>query len=246
MQDIEPIGEPASVGTLIARALHVIGRHWLVFAIAAVATVLFEGAIHAFARVAHADELAILVVPQAITAICYAFAGLDAAEQPPCAEVWPRILERIWAVVILNVALELAFLFGSASADTTGGAQSFFMQLAIMLVMVLLAFSDVAAVLQPNLRMRDVLPFALLRSARLVANTLVWMRVLGLLIADYVLGMALGAASHALSPVAHGEVAFWMSAAANTVLTLAFAVFLALLYLDADLRDRIAKQDRSG
>ncbi len=242
MQDIGPVGEPASVGTLIARALNVLRRHWLVFAIAAVATVLCQGAVHAFAHVASADETAQIVVPQAITAICYAFAGLNVIEEPPRGKVWLRVLERIWAVVIINVALQLAFIFGAAGDTANGGVQSFFMQLAIMLIMVLLAFSDVIAVVQPNLRMREVLPLAVARSARLVANTLVWMRVLGLLIVDYVLGMALSAASQALSTAGHGALAFWTATAANTVLTVVFAVYLALLYFDADLRDRIAKR----
>lgn len=243
MQDTEPVGEPASVGALIARALGVMRRHWPVFAISAVATVLCEGAVHTFARVAHADELAQIVAPQAITAICYGFAGLDAADRPPRAQLWPRILERLWAVVILNVALELAFMFGAISGTLNSDVQSFFMQLAILLVMVLLAFSDVIAVVQPDLRMRDVLPFAVMRSARLVANTLVWMRVLGLFAADYVSSMASSAGAQALSAAGHGALAFWVSAAANVVLTVIFAVYLALLYFDADLRTGTAKRN---
>lgn len=244
MQDIEPVGEPASVGTLIARALDVLRQHWLALAIAAVATVLCEGAVHAFARVAHADIIAQIVVPQAITAICYGFAGLTTANQPPRAELWPRILERLWAVVVINVVLELASLFSSSDAANAG--QSFFMQLAVMLVIVLLALSDVAAVVQPNLRMRDVLPFAVVRSARLVANTLVWMRVLAVLIVNYLLTEALTAGAQALSATGHGALAFWVAAVANVVLTAAFAVYLALIYFDADLRDRIAKRDAGG
>ena len=249
MKEIQPIGEPASVGTLVARALQILQRYWIVFATTGAAVVLCEGAIHVFVRIAHMDELAELVLPQIIVATVYAFAGSDVAKQPQRSEVWTRILERIWAVVVLNVAFELLLLFSLGAigtVDAGGGVQMFFMQLAVMLIMVLVAFADVIAVVQPNLRMRDVLPFSIVRSARLVANTLVWMRVLGLLIADYVIGTAAAAGTQAISGAGMRTLAFWAYAGTNALITIVLAAFLALLYFDADLRDRIAKRDRGG
>lgn len=242
MPEIEPLGEPASVGTLIARALHVIRGHWVALLAAIAGTLACEGAIHTFAHTAHVDEFAQLLVPQVATAIAYALAGADALGQPPRGQLWVRVLERLWAVVIVNAVPSAAGLAAATAVGTSVDAQTFFMQLALMLVAILLAFADVAAVIQPDLRMRDVLPFSIARSARLVANTLIWMRVLGLMIVDALLMAAVTVGTQALARAGLGVPAFWAYAGASTLITVTLAVFLALLYVDADLRDRIAKR----
>lgn len=244
MRDDDLVREPASVGGLVARALRVLRTHWIGVTATAALTVAAQGAVHAYVRLAYADAVALLVAPQLLTALCYAYAGCDVAAQPPRDALWGRVLERLWAVVVVNAGLSVAYALSlGLIAGPYGGVQAFFMQLAFLLLQLLVAFADVIAVIHPNLRMRDVLPRALAGSARLVANPLVWTRVLGLIILVQVLDVGLGAASSALTDRGAGQFAFWLTTATSVAIAAIFGTFLAVLYLDADLRQRMAKGD---
>jgi FtsH-binding integral membrane protein len=169
-----------------------------------------------------------------LTAIVYCYVWADAGEsaEPAAKAVWDRFLERVWAVIVIDLFFGELTTYGLTWAFSSNALQ---IAIGIVLVVlsILLIFADVSATVDDGATVWSLIPRACLRSIVLTCQATVFARALALFAFELLLiSVAAGVASlfgwaHVPDPI------FWAVAIVNTV-TLPFLAAIALLvYRDA-------------
>jgi hypothetical protein len=159
--------EPAPLGTLLQRALHVCARHALLFGAVTVAVLLLQRAVYAF----FPGELGANFVAAAFTPIIAVTANIAAAADLRATslslgELFDLALTRLWAVIVLDLAfswlLQVAFnvMFAPSLGDALVGLIGF-------ILAATLVFADVYASVEPQPNLLRTLPLAIMRSVGL-------------------------------------------------------------------------------
>ena len=201
------------------------------YTILVILSVAAEGALVRYMHAPLGEGLANALVLPIFATIVYAFAGADARNGDATGNVWLRVLERVWAVIVIDF---ITFVIAASSA--TSGAQTLAAVIVgslELLLVVLFTFVDVAAVLDDEESWVLLIPHAFVKGV-----TIAWSR--GTLIRCfilYALQLAVGwIAFGTLTAFQHYRIAggeFWANLALTTVLYLPICVYTVVVYLDA-------------
>lgn len=120
-------------------------------------------------HVKFADLYATLIASPLISVVTIVFAGCDALDILPSArERWGRIIERAWAIIVIDVAL--TFISTAALAGMASNASDFLnvaLGVCVLILYGMLLYAEPFACLEEHVRTLTIVPFAVLRSMML-------------------------------------------------------------------------------
>lgn len=215
---------------LFGQALALVYKRWALYLGLVVLAIALQGAIVAFWRAPQALFFANLIVAPILQTVVYAFTAADLSEERDHAWAWGRVLERAWAVIVIDFLL----WFVNVSALQTGdGILSFLVASFYMLVGATLLFSDVSATIDDEESLLLLIPRSFVRSiAATWQSGIIWQAL-----ALYFLGVLLSLGSLGLQVQFDSlhipQAAFWANIPLGTLLTPPLSALTALVYLNA-------------
>ena len=229
---LEPLPIPKSLLGLGIRALQCIGKRIAFYASMTLVALLLQLAIALLWRVPQALPFAIYVVGPVLTTIVYAFVAADARDSDAPAEpIWPRILERAWAVIVIDLGLGLLqqnIMGGPATLGVGGVLEG----VLLLFMTTSLIFADASATVDDGDSALLLIPRSLGRSIAVVFAGGLFQRGLIVLAVQLVAAFAVlfayaAASAHHLK---HGDL--WTLLVFNTILGVPIAAFTMLVYLE--------------
>lgn len=182
---MHPPTEPVPLRELFARAGRLLSRRAALYSGATIAALLLQIALvysDLLVPVAAGLVCSSIVLPM-VAAIVYGFgASDDNGDELPAAAIWSRIAERIWAVVVIDLALNMLQVV--AAVFGVDGGTSFFFGFGFLLLATILAFAEIHAIDAPGLGTLQLVPQSILASARIALTRVGYMRGLGLVFAQ--------------------------------------------------------------
>jgi hypothetical protein len=210
-------------------AARLIARRWMFYLLATLAAI---GVQIAFVLAVHVKAAALypeLIVPPLLITIVTVFIAGDATGTMTVAQRWERILERAWAVIIIDMGI--TFVGSSGLVTMQAGAHggdpgNLLFGFLAMLLSGMLVYAEPFALLEARVQALTVIPFAILRSMMLAWVNL--SRIFALL------AVAIAADMISLfvlqkSPQAD---AAWVEIVIDTLLTAPLAALFTVAYLD--------------
>jgi hypothetical protein len=214
-------------------------RRWILYVAAATIILAAELALAFYSRLPHSDIVAGFLLGPILTAITNVHVANDLhAASMTARQRWERILERLWAVIVIDFIAVLVMTVGTyamafAGVDLIGGlilgAFAFMIAAAIV-------YADVYASLEPEVSTLTVVPRAFLRS--IVLGMLDFRRALALLAIQVLISTALQALALFLDAkhVAHSQI--WGGLPLGTFLIVPLSALTTVIYLDLAARER--------
>jgi hypothetical protein len=211
--------EPASIGTLLRRAGRLILRRWPLYAIGTLVAVAIQfGLLFApgiSPEVAGVVGEVFAYAP--LTAIVFGFGAADyVAEAVEPAAIWGRIAERVWAVVVLDAAINLLYIavaFGVGAAPVAQVVG----ETGVLILITLLAFAETHAIVAPDEKPARLLADSLLASVRITTTRIGYGRAVAVVLLPFLILL--------LVPRS------W-SVAVSALLTVPVAALTVVFYLD--------------
>ncbi len=193
---------------------------------------LFYTSVH----VKMADFYASLIGSPLVIVVVTVFVGADASETLSVAQRWERIVERAWAIIILDVGLSFVQLSGLETMLTgTRGAGDAIMGLLTLLLSAMLVYAEPFIALEKDAQPLTVLPFAVLRSMMLGwVNISRIFSLFAVQIAAIIAAQLVQAAAMKFAP----KSAVWADMAIGTILCVPLAALYAVAYLDTLSQER--------
>jgi hypothetical protein len=212
-------------------AARLFARRWALYLLTSAVVFGLEALFYAFVHVKGSDLYAAIVASPLISVVATVFSGADAMGILPTArERWSRIVERAWAIVVIDFGVTYIWWIGRAALE--GNGADFGSVLLGMLVLILgamLVYAEPFVCLEENVRMRTIVFVALLRSM-----TLAWVnmsRVFSLFAIQLGLGI-LALLAHDAAHTRGMHDANWIDLAFAAFVTAPVAVLITVAYLD--------------
>lgn len=212
------------IGLVAARLL---ARRWPLYLLTSAVVFGLEALFYIFVHVKFADFYAILIGAPLISVVTIVFAGSDAlGTLPDVRDRWGRIIERAWAIVVIDVAL--TFIWISAIGSVASNSADFATVALGVFVLILggmLVYAEPFACLDEHVRTLTIVPFAVLRSMMLA-----WVnmsRIFSLLAIQLAVGV-LGA----LADSAKVHDPKWIDLSLVAITTAPLSVLFMVAYLD--------------
>lgn len=214
-------------------------RRWPLYLLVLLVVFALQALFYAFVHVKFADMYAALIGPPLVTVVVTVFCGADANGTLPTAGArWERILERAWAVILLDVGISFAILAGEQSMMLTGDAGDILLGILTVFLSAMLVYAEPFACLSEEVRTLTLVPFALLRSM-----TLAWVdmsRIFALFALQLVLQIVLEFVQQVLTHNRMQSAVPWVEMALGTLITAPLAALFAVAYLDTVAQERRA------
>lgn len=182
-----------------------------------------------------AEYCAVLIGAPLVGVVVMVFSGADAAGTlPGAASRWERILERGWAIVVLDAGISFIQTLG-LQATAQGDALNAILGMFALFLTAMLVYAEPFACLDAGVRPFSLIPFALMRSMMLA-----WVnvsRVFSLFAIELALSIVdLGIVQiHGLGGAAAGQ---WFDLAFWTFATAPLATLFTVAYLDTLAQER--------
>lgn len=206
-----------------------LARRWPLYLGTCAAVFGLEALFYAYVHVRYADVYATLIGGPLINVVVMVFAGADATGTLPTAsERWSRIVERAWAIIVIDVAVAFAWAIGERTmeADTS----DFLAMITGLLVLILagmLVYAEPYVCLEEHASTFTIVPLALLRSMMLA-----WVNMSRI--------FSLLALQLALSIIALLLHSTWLELAFVALVTAPLAVVFTVAYLETVAQERSA------
>ena len=222
-------------------AARLFARRWPLYAGTCAVVFALEALFYTFVHVRLAEYYAALIGAPLISVVVMVNAGADATGTlASAAERWTRIVERGWAIVVLDVGITFVELSG---LQTMGGGTldpgTTLLGLLALFLAAMLVYAEPFACLERDVTTLMVLPFALMRSM-----ILSWVNVsrifslfaiqLALNVVDLLLVRGLAAAG--IKDATMIDMLFW------TLITAPLAILFTVAYLDTLAQERSATE----
>jgi hypothetical protein len=182
-------------------------------------------------RVPHGLAYSGYVLPPLYTTLVYAFVWADCADTPQsAASTWERVLERAWAVIVIDLVFSI-FVNTGLSGIVTQDPVEVVLGIVILMISATLTFADTSATVD-EMPVWWLLPGALWRSLR-IARGQVYLRaiaILALALIPAILQVPLFDWMH------HAEIAnaeFWSTVPLDAITVAPIAALTALVYREA-------------
>jgi hypothetical protein len=222
-------------------AAHLFARRWLLYVLTCVAVFGLEFLFYTFVHVKFATLYAMLIGSPLVSVVVLVNVGADATGTlPAAAQRFERIIERAWAIIVLDVLISIVAQIGLGSmlapdaGDKIAGIAVFF--LAGTLV-----YAEPFAALETEVQTITLLPFSLLRS-----TILSWInlpRIFSLLAIQIAVWLGQIELDRVATP--RGAHAVDLIDLAYVALTSApLAALFAIAYLDTSAQERRLHQTR--
>lgn len=150
-------------------AARLFARRWPLYVLASVVVFALEALFYVYVHVKFADLYVTLIASPLITVVTTVFAGCDALEALPDArDRWGRIIERAWAIVVIDVGLTFIWLSALAGvASNTSDIATVALGVFVLILGGMLVYAEPFACLEEHVRTLTIVPFAVLRSMML-------------------------------------------------------------------------------
>ena len=212
---------PASIGTLFKHAATLLVRRWPLYlagtivAFGVEATLFFAHGLNPIVATVVGDVFALAP----LAAIVYGFGGADSTASPPSGGAfWGRIAERVWAVIVIQAALDLFFILLVLAVGPSVVAQTI-AQVGFLILGTILAFAQIHAIWAPEERPARLLLDSLLASARITTTRIGYIRAVGLVFVPYLLQQTVAQS-------------LWENLILVTLIQVPFAALTVACYLD--------------
>lgn len=188
-------------------------------------------------HVRFAEFFAALIGAPLSGCVAMVFSGSDATGMLPAnAERWGRVVERAWAIVVIDVGmtyLQLEALQMIAAGGSDAG--SILLGMLALFLVAMLVYAEPFACLEAQVRTRSIVPLALLRSMMLAWTNMsrvfsLFAIQLALSIADIVIVRA-ASAGGIKDPG-------WIELLFTAIATVPFAVLVTVAYLDTAAQEQ--------
>lgn len=214
------------LATLSARLF---ARRWPLYVCTSLVVFGLEALFYAYVHVRFSDLYATLIGSPLIGVVVMVFAGADATGTLPNAgERWSRIIERAWAVVVIDAGMSYGWF--KAEVLMESDTSDFLKMTAGLLILILagmLVYAEPYVCLEERASTFTVIPLALLRSLMLA-----WVNMSRI--------FSLLALQLALSIVALMIHSTWLELAFVALITAPLAVVFTVAYLDTVSQERSA------
>ncbi len=229
---------PAPLGALAARAFALCGRRIRLYAAVSAAAFGLSAAVYfALHRAPYALLLGETIAGAIISTVTYVHVAVDEGESGwTAAQRWERILERVWAVILIEL---FVFFVGSlglgliASGDLWGALGG----TATLLFSGTLILADVDASVAGDRSTLTILPFSCAHSIALSLTPANTGRVLLLLGLNVLISNVLALLVPAFHALHVADPNLW-SVLLEFLITVPLAAFSAMVYLDCAVRER--------
>ncbi len=216
---------PSPIGTVLGRGARALLRRWpfyLGVAVTMFALMMGFDALHLLKGPLNDIAAELIIFPLGV-AVVNGFIASDiqiesGAVPIPDLSIWERIGERVWAVFVIDTIIGFIAI---GMVFPTDELARFFYQIGAIILSALLAFADVHAVVEPELRASRVLQQSILASVRIAMTPAGYMRAILLMLAEQLLAQAIAQ----LSSVANDAVLSLLTVLASAVAT---AIYLDL------------------
>jgi hypothetical protein len=193
-------------------------------------------------RVPHGIEYSAFVLPPLLVTLVYAFVWADSDPDPqPASATWERVLERAWAVIVIDLFVSLVQGQGVAGIASSDPFEIVF-GIAILLLTAPIIFVDVSATVD-NLPVWWILPGAFWRGVRAVRSRPAFLRAIAIIAIGLLVFLG---EVHLFDWMHHAGIAnadFWSHVPVDTIGAVPIAALTALVYRDATRPGAVAAED---
>lgn len=222
-------GEIPSYRPLALVALRLLARRWPLYLLLCAGVFALQALFYTFSHVKMAEFYASLIGAPLVIVVVNVFVGCDATKSLTIAQRWERVLERAWAIILLDVGLSFVQMSGIQTM-LAGGADAgdTIMGFLTLVLSAMLVYAEPFAVLEKDAQALTVLPFAILRSMMLG-----WVNVSRIfsLFAVQIAAMIAGIFVNQAATKA-GFAPVWADFAFNTLIQVPLAALFTVAYLD--------------
>jgi hypothetical protein len=204
------------------------GRRWLLYLLVCASVFALQAAFVAFAHVKASELFAELLGAPLVITIVTVFIASDATGTLTAAQCWERVLERAWAIIIIDVGLSFVNVSG-LQAVQSGDATNIIFGFLTLLLAGMLLYAEPFAAIEKDAQALTIIPFAILRSMMLA-----WVnmsRVFALLALQIALDIAVLLAEQGARH-AGIDARLWVDLLLQTLLAAPVAALYAVAYLD--------------
>jgi hypothetical protein len=236
--------KPAPLTALAAGAIRACAAYFPIFAAAALACLAAEAAIYFLLHPKLGNVAGDAIFPPILTTIVYVYVAANLPDESQrTARPWERILERVWAVIVIDFITSLIFAVG-LSGFAMGSLLNAALGVTVLFMFATMLFADVYAAVEPNVTVLGVVPLAFLRSVSLAWQKGNLPRIL-VILSLWLVFNAMQAAFFTLFSHWHvRDAAFWADAPFALLATIPIAAFTALVYFDCVSRERLSSDKR--
>ncbi len=203
-------------------------RRWLLYLLVCAGVFGLQAAFITFVHVKLAELYAELLGPPLVITVVTVFVSADATGTLTLAQRWERVLERAWAIIIIDVGLSFVNASGLQTVQAGDALDVVFGFLTLLLSGMLL-YAEPFAAIEKETQTLTIVPFAILRSMMLA-----WVnmsRVFALLAVQIALDIAVQLAEQgALHAGINSRL--WVDLLMPTLLTAPLAALYTVAYLD--------------
>lgn len=188
-----------------------------------------------FVPVKFPEIYAELVFPPLVIVVVTVFAGGDATNTLTTAQRWERILERAWAIIVIDVGLSFVNVSGLQAVQAIGDPMNAILGFLTLLLSGMLVYAEPFAALEKPAQTLTVVPFAILRSMMLG-----WVnvsRVFALLAVQITVEIIVLLAEQG-APHAGINPRIWVDLLMQTLLAAPLAALFTVAYLDTVSQER--------
>jgi hypothetical protein len=199
---------------------------------------LLEGIFYASVHVKMADFYAELIGTPLIIVVVTVFTGGDATDTLTLAQRWERIIERAWALIVLDVGLSFVQISGIQTMLLgTSNAGDTIMGFLTLLLSAMLVYAEPFAALEKNVQPITLVPFSVLRSMMLG-----WVNISRIfsLFAVQIAAIIAGIFVHQASLRTGADGAVWIGLAFGAFVSAPLAALFTVAYLDTLAQEHVA------
>ncbi len=215
--------------------MQLFGRRWPLYLGVTFAVASLQAALYFTVHIHRIGLLSLILLGPIIVTVVYVYAHDDATGYGASAsQLWGRILERLWAVILIDFAVTgLTFVFGLGLATAftpAGGAADLFVGAFGLFALGLIVFADVHASVSESASTLMLLPDAFATSAGLAVRNV--SRVLFILALSIFISTGSSFAYGALHGHHVRNDAFWADLIFEIVFAAPMAAIVTAFYLE--------------
>lgn len=234
-----------SFARLVKQALVLYGRRGWLYGGTSLLVLAAQILVYFFGHFKHGDFLgALLITPILVTLVNAGVASDRCGERVPARYLFERVLERLWAVIIIDLIVT-SILGAGADALNTGDALGILLGLAILFMGGTLFFADVYASTEPKPSMLTILPLSFMRSSALAWQNGNILRVCYLIGSQAAVALLITLLGIVLKHEHAANTEFWANLPLSTLSAGPFAALFTVVYYDCIARERERLEDRS-
>jgi len=217
--------------------VRLLARRWLLYLLACAAVFALQAVFYTLVSDKRLGDLcAALVGTPLVIVVVTVFAAGDATGTMTVAQRWERIVERAWAIVVLDVGLSFVQISGLQTMLLgQSSAGDIVMGFLTLLLSAMLVYAEPFAALEKDAQTLTLVPFAILRSMMLG-----WVNIsrifslfavqIAAMIAELLIDQATAKAGH--------DTAALVGLAFGTALSVPLAALFTVAYLDTLTQER--------